>query len=343
MARMPVRARETPRSWKPWLYRIAGALVSIVFVYLAVRQTDLSEALRVLGTAQPALLAAGTLVYLSGIPARTQRWRLILSAQRELPWRKVLVPLTVGHMANNVLPARTGELYRAHFLGRRVRMSRSGVVGSIVVERTFDGLMLVGVILLVFALFPEEGLIGVAALLTGAFFVALALGLLLYGRTAERTHQGLDRGLRLLPHKLREFVWRRMGSFLHGIRGFLKTGRILEVSLYTVLIWTIEAGAIACVVLAFGLDIPPGAYLLVFALASLSTTLPSGPGYVGPYQYAFVLALGTFAVSSEAALAVSVAAQAVLLGSVTLIGLALLWREHLISGEDGPEPEKETG
>ena len=226
-------------------------------------------------------------------------------------------------------------------------MSRSGVVGSIVVERTFDGLMLVGVILLVFALFPDEGLIGVAAILTGAFFVALALGLLLYGRTAERTHRVLDRGLRLLPHKLREFIWRRLESFLHGIQGFLKTGRILEVSLYTVLIWAIEAGAIAFVVLAFGLNLPPGAYLLVFALASLSTTLPSGPGYVGPYQYAFVLSLGAFAVSREAALAVSVAAQAVLLGSVTVIGLALLWREHLISGlsggEDGPKPGREAG
>lgn len=328
------------------MYRIAGLLVSAVFVYLAVREADLSESLRVLGTAQPALLAAGTLVYLSGIPARTQRWRLILRAQRELPWRKVLVPLTVGHMANNVLPARTGELYRAHFLGRRVRMSRSGVVGSIVVERAFDGLMLVFVILLTFALFPEEGLIGAAAILTAAFFVALALGLLIYGRTSERMNRGLELGLRLLPHRLREFVWRRLERFLLGIRSFLKTGEgILEVGLYTALIWAIEAGAIAFVVLAFGLGIPPGAYLLVFALASLSTTLPSGPGYVGPYQYAFVLALGTFAVSSESALAVSVAAQAVLLGSVTLIGLALLWREHLISdlpGGDGPKPEREA-
>lgn len=318
-------------------------LVSIIFVYLAARRADLSETLRVLGTAQPALLAAGTLVYLSGLPARTQRWRLILRAQRELPWRRVLVPLTVGHMANNILPARTGELYRAHFLGRRVRMSRSGVVGSIVVERAFDGLMLVVVILLVFALFPGEGLVGTAALLTGTFFVALALGLLLYGRTSERAHRGLERGLRLLPQKLREFAWRRLEIFLLGIRVFMKTGRFLEVGLYTALIWAIEAGAIAFVVLAFGLDIPPGAYLLVFALASLSTTLPSGPAYVGPYQYAFVLALGTFAVSSEAALAVSVAAQAALLGSVTVIGLALLWREHLIPGlSGGPKPERES-
>jgi hypothetical protein len=39
--------------------------------------------------------------------------------------------------------------------------------------------------------------------------------------------------------------------------------------------------------------------------------------------------LGSFAVSRETALAVSVVAQISLLGSVTLIGLALLWREQL--------------
>jgi len=75
-----------------------------------------------------------------------------------LSLREVVVPVLVGHMANNALPARTGELYRAHLLGRRTRMSRSSVVGSIVVERTFDGLMLVGLTLLLFVLFPETHL-----------------------------------------------------------------------------------------------------------------------------------------------------------------------------------------
>jgi uncharacterized membrane protein YbhN (UPF0104 family) len=75
--------------------------------------------------------------------------------------------------------------------------------------------------------------------------------------------------------------------------------------------------------------LPPVGFVLVFALVALSTTLPSGPGYVGPLQYAFVLSLGTFAVSRETALAVSVATQLALLGSVTFIGLALLLKEQL--------------
>jgi uncharacterized protein (TIRG00374 family) len=113
-------------------------VVSIFFVYLAVRRVDLSESLRALGSVRPGWLVAATLVYLSGFPVRALRWGRILRSQRVLSFREVLVPAVVGHMANNVLPARTGEVYRAHFLGRRARMSRSGAMGSIVVERTLD-------------------------------------------------------------------------------------------------------------------------------------------------------------------------------------------------------------
>jgi glycosyltransferase 2 family protein len=338
--------RETRRV-KAWAYRLAGIFVSVFFVYLAVREVDLSESVRALGTAQPALLAAATLVYLSGLPVRTLRWRLTLRGQKALSWREIAVPLVVGHMANNVLPARTGEIYRAHFLGRRVRMSRSGVAGSIVVERMFDGLMLVFVILLVFLLFPQQHFLGTAALITAAVFLGLAVGVVFYGLAADRTNRGIARGLGLLPGALRRFVGVRLADFLRGIRGFSTTGGSLRIAGYTAVIWTIEAAAIALVVAAFGIGLPPSGYLLVFALAALSTTLPAGPGYIGPYQYAFVLALGAFAVSGETALAVSVAAQVALLGSVTVIGLALLWRETLRSGkrplEGDPRPQQKAG
>jgi uncharacterized membrane protein YbhN (UPF0104 family) len=94
-------------------------------------------------------------------------------------------------------------------------------------------------------------------------------------------------------------------------------------------VWALDASAVALVVASFGVALPPIGYVLVFALVALSTTLPSGPGFVGPFQYAFVLSLGSFAVSRETALAISVVAQLSLLGSVSLIGLAILWREQL--------------
>jgi uncharacterized protein (TIRG00374 family) len=275
------------------------------------------------------LLIAATLVYLSSFPVRALRWRLILRSQKALSLKELMASVFVGYMVNNVIPARAGEIYRAHFLGRRVGMSRSGVAASIVVERTFDGLMLVCIVLLVFVLFPQEHYLSSMALITALVFLGLAAGILFYTLTVDKAHQVINQGLGLLPRALRERLAGRLRSFLQGIRGISTVGGFLEAGIYTVLVWILDACAIALVVASFGVALPLVGFVLVFALVALSTTLPSGPGYVGPFQYAFVLSLGTFAVSRETALAISVAAQLALLGSVTLIGLALLWREQL--------------
>jgi uncharacterized membrane protein YbhN (UPF0104 family) len=145
-------------------------------------------------------------------------------------------------------------------------------------------------------------------------------------------HRVTDKVLRMLPQRLEKFVGHQLKSFLQGIRGVSTVGGCLEVIVCTVLIWALETSAVALVVISFGVTLPLSGYLLLQALAALSTALPSGPAYIGPYQYAFVIALGFFAISRETALAISVATQFALLGSITVIGLVLLWREQLRAG-----------
>ena len=333
---------------KPWVYRFAGVLVSALFLYLAVRKVDLSESVRVLGTVQLGWLSAAALVYLCAYPFRALRWRGILRKQKAISFEVVLVPTFIGYMVNNILPARAGEVYRAHLLGRRAQISRSGAVGSIVVERAFDGVMLVGLVLLLFVLFPQTRLLGGAALATGLIFLALAAGILFYNFAVDGTHRVIDKVLGILPQRLEGFVSRRIKFFLQGIRGVSTFRGCLAALVYTVLIWALEMSAFALVVISFHVTLPPSGYLLLYTLVSLSTALPSGPAYVGPFQYAFVLALGFFAISQETALAISVAAHFALLGSVTLIGMILLWKEQLhprpLPSPKKPQPsEKKVG
>jgi glycosyltransferase 2 family protein len=330
---------------KPWFYRFAGVLVSALFVYLAVRKVDLSESMRVLGTVQLEWLSAAALVYLCAYPFRALRWRGILREQKKISFEGVLVPTFIGYMVNNILPARAGEVYRAHLLGRRARISRSGAAGSIVVERAFDGVMLVGLVLLLFVLFPQTRFLGGAALATGLIFLALAAGILFYSFAVDGTHRVIDKVLGVVPQGLEEFISHRVKFFLQGIRGVSTFRGCLEALVYTVLIWILEMSAFALVVISFHVTLPLSGYLLVYTLAALGTALPSGPAYVGPFQYAFVVALGFFAISQETALAISVAAQIALLGSVTVIGVILLWKEQLrpraLSSPKKSQPSKE--
>ncbi len=314
---------------KTALYKLSSILVSVLFVYLAVRRVDLSESLQVLGSIDLWWLLAGTLVYLLlALPIRAVRWRRILRNQKTLAFGEALIPLLVGQMAIYVLPARTGELYRAHFLGQRAKMSRSSVVGSIVVERTFDIMILVGMMLLLFLLFPQAEFLGGAALATTLTFLALAAGILFYGVAPDRTHGIIDKMLSLLPQKLGQFINLRLQLFMNGIRGISTTRSISVLGFYTICAWLLEACAIALVLGSFGVLLTLSGFVLVYALSTLATILPSGPGYAGPYQYAFILSLGASGISQETALAVSLAVQIALFGSVTVVGLILLWREH---------------
>jgi len=155
----------------------------------------------------------------------------------------------------------------------------------------------------------------------------------------------IDKVLGILPQGLEESISRRVKFFLRGIRGVSTFRGCLEALVYTVLIWILEMSAFALVVISFHVTLPLSGYLLVYTLAALGTALPSGPAYVGPFQYAFVLALAFFAISQETALAISVAAQFALLGSVTVIGMILLWKEQLhprpLPSPKKPQPSKE--
>jgi uncharacterized protein (TIRG00374 family) len=322
---------------RSWGYKLVGLLVSVVFLYLAVRRVDLMEALRVLGSLNPLWLLAGVFVYLAlALPVRAQRWRLLLARQKALSLGEVLVPTYVGYMANNVLPARTGELYRAHFLGRRAGTSRSGAAASIVVERAFDGLVLVALMLVLILLFPQSRILGWAALVTALVFLALAAGILVYGLATEGADRLVDRVLELLPGRLGRAVGPRLKLFMGGLRGASSAAGVLAVVLLTVGAWTLEACAVALVLGAVGISLTFGGFLLVYSLSALAVTLPSGPGSIGPYQYAFVLGLGAFGVSEEVALAASVAVQLGLFGPLVAVGLVLLLVEQTRAGPPSP-------
>ena len=69
--------------------------------------------------------------------------------------RYMLFPLVIiGFMTNNLIPARIGELVRAYLLGEREGTSKAAALGTIAVDRLFDGLTLVLMLANAIALVP---------------------------------------------------------------------------------------------------------------------------------------------------------------------------------------------
>ena len=116
--------------------------------------------------------------------------------------------------------------------------------------------------------------------------------------------------------KLTEFF----NSFIEGFE-VLENWRCTFIAFFTsFVIWGIECYVAYLIVDSFDLGLRFAAGLFVISLISFSTMIPSTSMFLGPYQYAYILALGIFNISKSTALAVSAVHQAILMIILTVIG-----------------------
>ena len=145
----------------------------------------------------PAWLVLAVAGVTADLAFRALRWQSLIAPIQPVPLRRLSAYMLVGYLANNVLPARLGELVRSHYLGDREGISRSATLGTVVVERVVDTVVLVGIgaaailVLNVRGVVVSAILVGVA--LAGLLCVALAVALAAHrlpGRGAGRRIPG---------------------------------------------------------------------------------------------------------------------------------------------------------
>src|SRR3989454_9108070 len=164
---------------------VVGLAVTLALLAWALHDIDPHELVGHLRRADPLLLLAAVALATLTFPLRTLRWQLILRdvGGARFPLGPLWHATAIGFMANNLLPARAGELARAYVAQQRLPGRVSTALASIGVERVFDGLLLVGLMMLAIAspAFPRHAQIGttsVSGLATGAAVVfAAVLGL----------------------------------------------------------------------------------------------------------------------------------------------------------------------
>ena len=146
-----------------------GIAISVVAIVILINSVDIEAALQVLRTASPAWIAVMFVTAIIDIGARGGRWRALLEPIAPLPYSRVLGYTYIGYLANNVLPARLGELYRSHALGEGEGISRPTVLGTVVVERVVDTVMVVAIAAIAVLVLSVRGVMTSAVLLGLAF------------------------------------------------------------------------------------------------------------------------------------------------------------------------------
>ena len=321
------------KKWQFWV----GVLISIVFIWLALRGLRLDEFWSSVKEANYIWLLPAIGVYFVGVWVRAWRWHYLLGPIKRIPTKTIFPITTIGYMGNNIYPARAGEVLRAVILKRREGVSVSASLATIIVERIFDGVVMLSFI---FVNLPElarltgaSGFVGniqqVALIGTGVFLGALVVFLLAAMFPQFTARVGVGFFSYILPKRLHERVTSLMTKFLDGLASLRSPFNVLMVFFTSVIIWLLETGKYWFVMHAFDFTVSFFALMLMNGIVNLATTIPSAPGYIGTFDAPGIAVLTAYGVEHSVAVGYTLVLHVALWLPITLLGAYYLAREGI--------------
>jgi uncharacterized protein (TIRG00374 family) len=315
---------------------LLGIVISIGFVLGILYQVDFTQLLTALQSVRPVPLVLAALLLVFTHLMRAWRWRYLLEPVKLIPTLPLFSAVSIGFMANMLLPAHAGEVVRAYIIGRKAQVNTMASLGTIVVERVMDfvAILLVLVFVLSAVRFPSEMASVARYLRIGGYIAALCgsalIGVLwfLHARTAQ-TMRLLRLCLAFLPVRWLDYLCTVLSTFAAGLQTLQKGHHLLPVFGLSLFLWIVVGLSNMLVLHAFDLHFPLYAIGLILVFQTFGAVIPSGPGFIGTYHAAVIAALGIFSVPHELALSVALVMHASFFFPFILVGLVFLWQESL--------------
>jgi uncharacterized protein (TIRG00374 family) len=310
-----------------------GFAISAAFLYATLGTVPFGKVLDALGRARPEWILAALGFILLDFLLKIARWAMMLrSLGARIGLGEAAVPFMGGLAFNNVLPFRAGDIIRVVAFERFTGVPPSGQLGTLLLERLLDMLVLMTLLFATITLWRvdvlDETLLGAVRL--AALAVAAAILIFL---AAPRPIRAVVRWAEDRLPKLRpagEALLRLSNAMSTLSRPLL----LLRLTAISFLAWLAEGGVFFAVGQALGVAATPQAALLALSVATLSTIIPSSPGYVGTFHYFTARVVQAFGAGQVGAAAYAILVHALLWLSVTASGFLLL----LLSGLGNRRP-----
>jgi glycosyltransferase 2 family protein len=311
---------------------LVGALISLLLLGWVFWRTDWAHVLQALRDADVGMLVAAALTVVAGIMLRAWRWGIMLEPQdARRPFSTLFDIVNVGYLANNILPARLGDLLRAYLAREWTRASLPFSLSTTVVERVLDTLVVVVMLFGMLPFLPVPPLAARTGLVVGALFFLAGLLLVAAAWQRDRSEWLVQRLLRPLP--LDEQVWgARLVALLDGFALVRQPERFTRVLFSTLLIWLVAISSYWFAFRAFDLDLGAVAATFTISLAALGMAAPSGPAAAGTFEVAAGGALEILGVSHTLAYGVALVIHFINFIVISLLGLWSMARRGLSLG-----------
>lgn len=305
---------------------LVGLAVAALFVWLVAHRLDWAEVRGVLAAAAPWPLLVGLVALALDLTARIARWWLMLRvADPGLRFARCARPFLGSLALNNTVPLRAGDVLRVVGFRQALGAPRAYVLGTLVVERILDLLVLLALLFVALAGaaagFPRAFIVAAGA--AGVAGVLLLVALTRYPERIERAAAAL------LAPLVRRRSWGAaalagVGHLAGSLALLRRPGLARKLIALSVAAWLLEGAMFASVAWSLHIHVPPLAPWLALGAATVATLLPSSPGYVGTFDYFAMLGLTAYGAGRAEAAAFALLVHLVLWLPVTVAGLAAL-------------------
>ena len=302
------------------------AAVSLALLAFLVWRVDLSAAWDALQRANYIYVVPALALFGAAKLLVAQRWRLMMSTFAELPLAPLFGIFMVSCLANNIVPARIGDLIRVQVPAQRYDMSRARLAATVfATESLLDGIAfailgLIGLALIDINGFPTGVFWGLLGLIAGAVIAVIPLSHL------KLSEGWTERGIMpALPPRTRNVLKDAVPHFIDGLAVFRDLRLGAQAIVLSFAIWLIEVAMFVLLGLAFDLHLSMPAWILIMIAANMISSVPVAPSNIGAYEVAITELTKALGVAAGPAGAFAIAAHLFNIAAITVVGLVSMF------------------
>jgi uncharacterized protein (TIRG00374 family) len=328
-------------------------LAVLFFIVAFARTVDWGGAWRSIRSASPAMLLAAAAVNIASILIKGARWWIFLrpmGISLGLSMRATLA----GAGLNNVLVANGGDAARIVFVSRAARVPSATVLASLALERMFDAVGYVALLVSAAVLLPLPRDLERWRVPAECALAVMVLGLVLLVRQKGGA-ETLAAETAMAGGVANENFLRRAGGYFKRFGrsvAVLSTGpRFVGAFALSLVAWALQAATFHLTALAAhatvdaGQPLPPTASVAALLLVNAGLLIRATPGNVGVFQLLYSLAVTQFGMARETAIGVSLLIQTLQILPITALGVLLapefVFKRHKDAAVAASEPARE--
>ncbi len=303
---------------------ILGIVISGVLLYFSVREINLDAVADGFRAMRAGYLVPVALLLVLLQVLRSYRWGVILKPIKKIDQLSLFSITSVGFLALAAIPARIGELARPYLIKKKTGMRMTAALGTVFIERIMDTLTVLILFFIVLFFVPLPSWLVNSGLVFLGITLAILICMLLLIFRREASLRVFESITTVLPEKWHRRLNELIHHFIDGIEMITDLRLILYVTFLSMVIWSLDIGAIYLLFLAFSMKLSLVAAVIVMVVLIIGITLPTAPGYIGNWHFACITGLTLFGVSKADALTYAIMLHIISLGVIVILGVIFL-------------------